>query len=269
MSSATPAATPAPAAVPSSAAAPRVVAVIPARYASTRFPGKPLALIAGKPMIQWVYERASRARVADVVVATDDARIADCVRGFGGRVAMTRADHPTGTDRIAEAVRGLQADWVLNVQGDEPLVPPSVLDELVSACVARPDVQLGTVAVPLDPALPTFLDANVVKVVVDAGQHALYFSRAPIPHARGPRGPGAMPLRHWGIYLFRTAFLQQFVTWPQSPLERCESLEQLRALEHGARIYVLISHHLQSIGVDVPGDIAQAEALIRAGAAAL
>ncbi len=241
----------------------RAVAVIPARHASTRFPGKPLALIAGKPMIQRVYERVLQAKRVDrVIVATDDERIRACVQAFGGQAMMTAADHPTGTDRIAEAVREIDADLVLNVQGDEPLIPPSVLDDLLAHMQAHPELPMGTVAVPIDPDGPDFADPNVVKVVLDREQRALYFSRSPIPYARGERGAGAQPLHHWGVYAYRRDFLYAFIGWPQGTLEECEKLEQLRALEHGARIFVHISHE-HPVGVDVPADVARVEALLK------
>jgi 3-deoxy-manno-octulosonate cytidylyltransferase (CMP-KDO synthetase) len=240
---------------------PRTVAVLPARYASSRFPGKPLALIAGRPMIQRVYERVRACPDLDeVVVATDDPRILAAVAAFGGRAVMTRADHPTGTDRIAEAVQAIEADLVLNVQGDEPLMPPVVLGELVRH-MRRTGVEMGTAAVPFrltgrDPA-----DPNAVKVVVDQRSMALYFSRSLIPHCRSGGTP-VEPLLHWGLYAYRRDFLQEFVAWPRGRLETCEMLEQLRALEHGARIYVLQTDQV-STGVDVPADVALVERLLR------
>jgi len=242
----------------------RVVAVIPARYGSTRFPAKVLAPIAGKPMVQRVYERAAQARrVHDVLVATDDERVAACVRGFGGQVVMTSPQHQTGTDRIAEALRGRPADLVVNVQGDEPLLPPAVVDDLIAALAARPAADMGTVAVPLAPDSAAFRDPNVVKCVRAVSGYALYFTRAPVPYARDDRPAAALPLRHGGLYAFRRAFLDRFVALPRSPLECCESLEQLRAVEHGARLFVLISDEA-TVGVDVPADIATVEALLRA-----
>ena len=240
----------------------RVVAVIPARYASTRFPGKPLALIAGVPMIQRVYDRVKAATsVAEVLVATDDERIARAVRAFGGRVAMTSPDHASGTDRIAEAVTGLDADLIVNVQGDEPLLPPQVIDRLVAA-MRSSQAEMGTVAVPFAMASPELRNPNVVKVVVTAAGSALYFSRAPIPFLR-EGGEGMEPLWHWGIYAYRREFLEQFVRWPQSRLEKCEKLEQLRALENGARIQVLVEAGFPSAGVDVPADVPRVEQLLR------
>jgi 3-deoxy-manno-octulosonate cytidylyltransferase (CMP-KDO synthetase) len=242
---------------------PSVIAVIPARWASQRFPGKVLTDLAGKPMVQWVHERASRAqRVDRVLVATEDERVAECVRGFGGEVVMTSADHPTGTDRVAEAIAGIDADWIVNVQADEPMLPPAVIDALVEDVVAHPEVEMATVGVPMAADDPDLEDRDVVKVVASARGDALYFSRAPIPWARDARPDDAPVLRHWGIYAFRRDYLERFVKLPQSPLERCESLEQLRALEDGARIRVVRSQQ-RAIGVDRPGDAARVAELLR------
>lgn len=237
-----------------------VVAVIPARYASSRFPGKPLALIAGRMMIERVYERAASAHLIDrVIVATDDRRIAAAVAGFGGEAVMTSPDHQTGTDRIAEAVAGMHADYIINIQGDEPLMPPAVLDDLVDR-VGASGAEMGTVAVPFRLTERDPDDPNAVKVVVDAGGYALYFSRSRIPYLR-QGGEAAPPLLHWGVYAYRSDFLEQFVTWPRGALERCEMLEQLRALEHGARIMVIVTDQ-QSIGVDVPEDVTRVERIL-------
>lgn len=242
---------------------PRTVAVIPARYASTRFPGKPLALIGGKPMLEWVWRRARAARqVAEVIVATDDERIARMVTAFGGQVAMTDPALPSGTDRVAAALRGVTADIVVNVQGDEPLLPPRVIDTLVTA-MRESGAEMGTVAVPLGLTSAEFSNTNVVKVVVNSDGCALYFSRAPVPFPRD--GKAAVEgLWHWGLYAYRRDFLERFVGWAPSPLELCEKLEQLRALEHGARIKVIVERQAQSAGVDVPDDVAKVESLLRA-----
>jgi 3-deoxy-manno-octulosonate cytidylyltransferase (CMP-KDO synthetase) len=239
-----------------------VAAIIPARYASTRFPGKPLAEIAGKPMIQRVYEAAVQSRANHVVVATDDARIADCVRGFGGQVAMTRSDHPTGTDRIAEVAACLDAELIVNIQGDEPFIPAAVIDRLIAEMAADSAAAMGTIAVPMDPA--DFANPNAVKVVLDASGRALYFSRASIPCCRDGGPEAVAPLHHWGIYAFRRDFLFEFISWPPSPLEQCEKLEQLRALEHGATIRVLVEKE-KALGVDTPEDLARVEAMLAAG----
>lgn len=241
-----------------------VVAVIPARYASTRFPGKPLAAIAGKPMIQWVYEQATRSNVAATVVATDDPRIAECVAGFGGRYVMTAATHATGTDRIAEAIREINGHVIINIQGDEPLIPVTIINDLARHMTGPAAPDMATVAVPIDATDAEFTNPNVVKVVIDNGGNALYFSRAAIPHRRDPESGDVRPLWHWGVYAYRRAFLEQFASWPQSALERHEKLEQLRALENGARILVLIRDE-RIVGVDVPEDIEKVEAMLRSG----
>jgi len=211
-------------------------------------------------MIRWVHEAVSRCRTLDEVrVATDDARIRDCVVAFGGRVVMTSPDHPSGTDRLAEAAADLDdADLVVNVQGDEPLLDPAAVDEAVAALLGDPEADLATLAAPLTDAL-AFADPSVVKVVVDGGGRALYFSRAPIPWPRATgAGAGIAPpegaLRHLGLYVYRKGFLRRFCAWGPSHLERLESLEQLRALEHGARIRVALTEH-PSLGVDTPADV--------------
>lgn len=245
-----------------------VLAVIPSRYGSTRFPGKPLALLAGKPMVQHVVERTCLARqVSRVVVATDDPRIQQAVEGFGGKVVMT-GDHPTGTDRIAEAAR-LAAqdgpvDWVLNVQGDEPLLDPQDLDRLVAGMMARPDGMMATLVYPLTDEAEA-QDPNVVKAVLDNQGRALYFSRSPIPFPRGANILSAAPWgwRHMGIYLFRADFLQQFARMTPTPLAEREQLEQLRALENGFSIHCFQANTF-GVGVDVPGDIQKAEKLLSA-----
>ncbi|MDH4247611.1 MAG: 3-deoxy-manno-octulosonate cytidylyltransferase [Deltaproteobacteria bacterium] len=239
-----------------------VWAIIPARYASTRFPGKPLALLAGKPMIQHVYERTLRApSLKRVAVATDDERIQAAVESFGGQAVMT-AEHPTGTDRIAEAVELLSTQygrpgWVLNVQGDEPLVDPADLEGLIQGLLALPDGVMGTLVHPTHTE-DERLDPNIVKAVLDRQGRALYFSRAPIPYPRKGMGPG---LRHLGIYLYRVDFLSIFSKLPDTPLSSQEQLEQLRALENGYPIHCFTAHSL-GLGVDVPGDIQKAEALL-------
>jgi 3-deoxy-manno-octulosonate cytidylyltransferase (CMP-KDO synthetase) len=244
-------------------ARPVVWGVIPARYASTRFPGKPLALLAGKPMVQHVYERTRLATsLAQVIVATDDQRILQAVQGFGG-VAVLTGDHPTGTDRVNEAVRILSAqqpgpDYVLNVQGDEPLIDPNDLERLIQGLAARPGAVLGT----LVHALKTeaeLRDPNIVKAVLDREGRALYFSRSPIPH---PRGKGGLGWRHLGVYLFRRDFLATFAALPMTPLSEREQLEQLRALEHGHAIHCFPADTL-GFGVDVPEQLEQMEAMMR------
>jgi 3-deoxy-manno-octulosonate cytidylyltransferase (CMP-KDO synthetase) len=238
-----------------------IVAVIPARYASTRLPGKPLADLDGRPMIEHVYRRAADAAGVDaVVVATDDQRVADAVERFGGIARMTRADHKTGMDRIAEVAGELRADIIVNVQGDEPLVEPGMIEEAVQALEADPSLPMSTLRRPITDHAD-YLNPNVVKVVVDRQGDALYFSRAPIPHARG----GAIAAcAHIGLYAYRRAFLLAFARLSPTPLELTESLEQLRALEHGYRIKMLETAH-DSIGVDTPDDLKRAEELLARG----
>ncbi len=239
----------------------RTVAVIPARYGSTRFPGKPLALIAGKAMIQRACESTLLCPdIDEVIVATDDQRIADVVQSFGGKAFMTSPDHKTGTDRIAEVVRDIPADLIINVQGDEPMMAHEVLSQLIRN-MRETGAEMGTAAVPFSVSGRSPDDPNAVKVVLDNRGFALYFSRSLIPHPRSG-GQKVEALLHWGLYAYTREFLQQFVRWPQGQLERCEMLEQLRALENGARIWVLVTNH-RSIGVDVPEDIAIVEKLLR------
>ncbi|MEN9975414.1 MAG: 3-deoxy-manno-octulosonate cytidylyltransferase [Verrucomicrobiota bacterium] len=241
-----------------------ILGVLPARWGSTRFPGKPLHHIAGKPLIQHVWERCQQCtRLDEILVATDDERIFEVVRAFGGKAVMTSGDHPTGTDRIAEAVRLVpRATHIVNIQGDEPLIDPDLIDELAATLVNDPTLDMATAANPLDPSDPAVLDPNVVKVVRALDGRALYFSRSPMPFFRHSVD-GLPVLRHKGIYAYRRAFLERFVTWPPSPLERAESLEQLRALENGASIKVLLTADT-SPGVDTPEQAACIEALLSA-----
>lgn len=229
--------------------------VIPARWASTRFPGKPLADVCGKPMIARVCERAAQSGAASVCVATDDERIEAAVRAAGFAVERTRADHPSGTDRIAEAVarRGLAgSEIVVNVQGDEPLIEPGVIREVAAVLSRNPDLSMSTACHPIHDA-ESFASANVVKVVLDRRGYALYFSRAAIPHPRD--GAEAAPLRHVGIYAYRASFLERYAAMEPAPLERTEQLEQLRALWHGERIAVAIVAASPAPGVDTPEDL--------------
>ena len=239
-----------------------VLGVLPARWGSTRFPGKPLHQIAGLPLIQHVWNRCIGCRALDgLVVATDDSRISAAVESFGGTVVMTSPDHPTGTDRIAEALSAFpMATHVVNIQGDEPLIEPSLVDALATSIRAEDGPAMATAASPLDPLDPAVDDPNVVKVVRSIHRMALYFSRSPLPHFRNPV-PGVAVLRHKGIYAYRRSFLESFVTWPPSPLEQAESLEQLRALEHGASILVLDTDDT-SPGVDTPEQAAAIERLL-------
>lgn len=241
------------------------IAVIPARYGSTRFPGKSLAMIRDKPMIQWVYERTSQSRLVNrVIVATDDERIRNAVTGFGGEAIMTSAEHATGTDRIAEVARKIDCDLVVNVQGDEPLISPDLIDQAVMPLSQDPSIPMGTVCRRIDDRNEAF-DPNVVKVVLDVNQFALYFSRAPVPWDRDAwagRDSFAemtrLPVmyKHIGLYVFRREFLLAFAAMPQTPLEQIEKLEQLRVLESGQRIKAVITGH-ESFGVDIPGDLSK------------
>jgi 3-deoxy-manno-octulosonate cytidylyltransferase (CMP-KDO synthetase) len=235
----------------------RIVGIIPARYASSRFPGKPLADIAGEPMIQRVYERALRSsRLQRLLVATDDERIAAVVRTFGGEALLTGSNHPSGTDRLAEACRLLELDnedLIVNIQGDEPLLQPIMVDLLVDALLQASQCPMATLAcMSSDDA--AFVNPNVVKVVVDGQWRALYFSRAPIPCRRDAAHGARAFLRHLGFYAYRQAFLQQFTQYPPSELERLEQLEQLRALEYGHPIQVAQSP-VETLGVDSPEDL--------------
>ena len=239
-----------------------VTVIIPARWASTRFPGKPLVKLRGKPLVQHVWERANRAkRVGRIIIATDDMRIAEAAFDFGAEVALTSPKHPTGTDRLAEVVQQLKsASIILNVQGDEPDIAPSTIDRLVEALQDDPKLGMVTAANPLtDPA--DVQDQNVVKVVADLAGRALYFSRSVIPYDRDGRGR-VRYLRHQGIYGYRRKVLLAFVKWKPTPLEQAEKLEQLRALEHGIAIGVIVVRR-GSVGVDVPGDVAKAERALR------
>jgi len=245
----------------------KVIAVIPARYASTRFPGKPLADLLGRPMLQWVWERSCQAeRVDRVLVATDDRRIATVVEGFGGEVVMTRADHASGTDRLAEAVRGIEADLVVNVQGDEPLIDPAIIDAAIAPLLDDSSLAMGTLKTSLE-TVEDCLNPNVVKLVTDLEGRALYFSRSPIPHQRGAELDRAALaerpyFRHIGLYVYRRDFLLDFAAWDPTPLEQLEQLEQLRALEHGARI-MTVTVESSAHGVDTPEDLERVAALVQ------
>ena len=240
----------------------RVIGVIPSRWGSTRFPGKSLHPICGKPLVQWVVEAVKRARSLDeVLVATDDARIAEAVQGFV-KVAMTRPDHPSGTDRVAEAAKPEDGDIVINIQGDEPLIDPALIDALAARMKADPGWAMATAACPIRTVRD--LEARtVVKVVLARDGGALYFSRLPIPCRRDgePDLGSGLYLRHLGIYAYRGAFLKRLVSEPPCALEKTESLEQLRALYLGGRIAVIQTED-QGVGVDTPGDVAAVEAVL-------
>ncbi|MGP4842613.1 3-deoxy-manno-octulosonate cytidylyltransferase [Marinobacter sp. 1Y8] len=243
--------------------------VIPARFASTRLPGKPLLDIGGRPMIEHVYLRARESEAERVIIATDDSRIFDVCRGFGAEVVMTAADHASGTDRLEEVVCSLSFPpdaCIVNVQGDEPLIPPALINQVAANLQANPDAAIATLCEPIED-IEQALNPNVVKVVRDLKGFALYFSRAPIPWPRDAWGAlvanGAnktMPegvdyFRHIGIYGYRVGLLHDFVTWSPSPLESSESLEQLRAMENGARIHVDVASEVPPGGVDTQQDL--------------
>jgi 3-deoxy-manno-octulosonate cytidylyltransferase (CMP-KDO synthetase) len=241
-----------------------IVGIIPARYASTRFPGKPLALIAGKPLIQRVVEQCQKAKsLSEVVVATDDERIYDAARNFC-HVEMTSPNHPSGSDRIAEAAGKIRCDAVVNIQGDEPMMEPAVIDSVAGALA---NCEMSTAATQIKD-VAELLSPNVVKTVVNAGGRALYFSRRTIPYLRESASAsadeqlGAFPfLKHLGIYGYRRETLLRLVKFPVSPLENAEKLEQLRALENGIEIAVVRVDH-DSVGVDTPEDVAKVEKLL-------
>jgi 3-deoxy-manno-octulosonate cytidylyltransferase (CMP-KDO synthetase) len=241
----------------------KITAVIPARYASTRFEGKAVADIMGKPMVQHVYERVARADlVSEVIIATDDERIATAVRAFDGRVEMTSREHATGTDRIAEVAGRLDSDIIVNVQGDEPLIEPAMIDETIRPLIEDPAIVMSTLKTRIK-NLHDFLSPNVVKVVTDWEGFALYFSRSPIPNFRDKwndlkdekfASGRLLSYKHVGLYVYRRDFLLQYAQMSPTYLELAEKLEQLRALENGYRIKVVETEH-ESIGVDTPADL--------------
>lgn len=252
-----------------------VVAIIPARYSSTRFPGKPLATIGGKPMVQHVYESASKTGGLDrVLVATDDPRILETVKNFGGEAVLTSKNHASGTDRLAEVAKKLKAEWVINVQGDLPFVRPQTISRTLRPLRRDRSLFMGTARTPIY-RKEEWLNPNVVKVVTDVQGFALYFSRAPIPYIReqtqaggrfssaaGPRGRRIWGYRHVGIYAYRRDFLLKFSRLRPTPLERVEGLEQLRALAHGFRIRVMDVEE-PAVEVDTPEDLKKAEAYLK------
>lgn len=241
-----------------------IIGILPARWGSSRFPGKPLHLIAGKPLIQHVWERCKLcAKLDDLIIATDDQRIFEAAESFGAKVAMTSTEHPTGTDRLAEVAKSLpQATHIINIQGDEPLIDPELIDQLAIAMMDDPGLEMATAANPISPDDPVVNDPNVVKVVMSIQGRALYFSRSPLPFFRNSV-EGLTVFRHKGIYAYKRDFLERFVSWPPSPLERAESLEQLRALENGAAIQVIPTDDT-SPGVDTPEQALEVESLITA-----
>jgi len=240
----------------------QVIGVIPARYGSSRFRGKVLVEIAGKPMIQWVYERSSQSQVLDqLFVAVDDQRVLECVEGFGGNAVMTNENHQSGTDRIAEVVEQIPADIIVNIQGDQPLLDPKMIDEAVQPMLEDPTVQMSTLKIKIREE--DYSDPAVVKVVVDKDDFALYFSRSLIPY---PRDKVAVNVyEHVGLYVYRKDFLLHISMLPQSYLEKIEMLEQLRVLESGHRIKVIEtkSKHAAGVSVDTPADLARVEKLVQ------
>jgi 3-deoxy-manno-octulosonate cytidylyltransferase (CMP-KDO synthetase) len=246
-----------------SQADPQVVIVIPARYGSMRLPGKPLVSLAGQPMIQRVYERAKlAARAHRVIVATDDERILKAVESFGGAARMTRPDHRTGTERVAEVAAHEKGDVFVNVQGDEPLLDPAAVDTAIDALLEEPAASIATVATSIKtPA--DIMDPNVVKTVLDFDNNGLYFSRAPIPWVRDTASKiQVRHLKHLGLYVFQREALLEYPTLPQGELERIEQLEQLRWLENGWKIRVAEVEH-DAVSVDVPEDVARVENLLQ------
>ena len=236
----------------------KILGIIPARFASTRFPGKPLHPIAGKPLIQRVVEQCRRARsLAEVIVATDDERIAAVARGFC-RVELTREDHPSGSDRIAEVAARCECDAVVNIQGDEPLIDPAAIDAAVLTLLDDEESPMGTLAKRIED-FSEIMNPNVVKVVMGRDGRALYFSRSPIPY---DRGGGAVYFKHIGLYVYRREFLLEYSSLPMGPLEKVEKLEQLRALENGYTIKVAETEY-ESWGVDTPEDLVRVEQLFK------
>jgi 3-deoxy-manno-octulosonate cytidylyltransferase (CMP-KDO synthetase) len=244
----------------------KIIGIIPARYSSKRLPGKPLIPIDGKPLVQRVYEGAKGSSFLDrVIVATDSARVSDVVYGFGGEAFLSLRRHPTGTDRVAEVVRNLNYDLVLNIQCDQPFLNPKMIDDLVASMGKGRNLLMGTLARKIDNP-QKLKNPNVVKVILDQKDFALYFSRFPIPYIRDKhhtahvRGFNEIDLKrspyyeHIGIYVFKKDFLLKFASWKQTPLERYEKLEQLRALENGYKIKVCVTKH-ESITIDVPSDL--------------
>lgn len=244
--------------------------VIPARFSSTRLPEKPLVDIGGKPMVQWVYEQAIKSGAHQVIIATDSMRIVDVVNGFGGEVCMTRLDHKSGTERLAEVIEKyalLDDDIIVNVQGDEPLIPPIIIQQ-VAKNLAKSGAPMATLAVNID-KMDEIFNPNAVKVVTDKNGYALYFSRAAIPWDRDNFSKTPIEIhqhvkRHIGIYAYRAGFINRYINWPSSPLEEIESLEQLRVLWYGEKIHVDLATENPAAGVDTPDDLARVRRIISA-----
>ncbi|WP_100640981.1 3-deoxy-manno-octulosonate cytidylyltransferase [Alteromonas facilis] len=246
------------------------IVIIPARYGSTRFPGKPLAMIQNKPMIQHVVERAIEAKADKVIVATDDQRIADAAMGFGANVCMTRSDHQSGTERLAEVVEkeGLAPESiVVNVQGDEPFIPAANIRQVAQNLSTRAQCAMATLATPIT-ELDDLQNPNVVKVVADRFGHAMYFSRASIPFDRDGivEAHKGLFMRHIGIYAYRASYIQQYVDYPASALEKIESLEQLRALWNNDKIHIELAKEPPPTGIDTPDDLARLNQQLTKGA---
>lgn len=233
----------------------KVLGVIPARYGSSRLPGKPLKDICGKPMIQHVYENASKSKVlSKVVVATDDQRVYDAVIAFGGEAVMTSVNHPTGSDRVAEAASNYDCDYVINIQGDEPLVPPEIIDDIGSALINSPDCVMATGSLEITGDEDYVLNNTVVKVVSDVNGNAIYFSRSPIPYPR--HAEHARYFEHIGIYAYTHEFLNLYTKLAPTPLSEAESLEQLKVLEHGYKIKIVPAPaHYKAVSVDTEEDL--------------
>jgi 3-deoxy-manno-octulosonate cytidylyltransferase (CMP-KDO synthetase) len=241
----------------------RTIGVIPARFASTRFPGKVLALIGGKPMIQRVWEQAKKCReLSELLIACDDQKVFQAAQGFGAKAVMTSPDHPSGSDRIAQAVGGLDFEIVVNIQGDEPFIESQVIDDLAAALKrdAKASVATAIKQIKDDADLN---NPNVVKVVIDQNAYALYFSRSPIPYNRNAKRPAGLKyFKHLGLYAYRKEFLMDYKDWPKSILETAEQLEQLRILEAGHKIKTIETTH-ESLAVDTPEDLAKIEKLVK------
>ena len=250
--------------------------VIPARFSASRLPGKPLLVIGDRPLIQWVWQCARQSGAATVVIATDDVRIFDAAAAFGADVELTSPEHASGTDRIAEVVRAKRLspdDIVVNLQGDEPMMPAAVVQEVAQALSSRPQFDIATAVTPIR-SLAEFLDPSCVKALRAQQGEALYFSRAPVPWPRDDVADGlpkrfAGAWRHVGIYAYRVRSLLQFASWPPTPLEQTEKLEQLRALEHGMRIHLVELSEPPPAGVDTPADLQRVRAALAAGQAGL
>ena len=247
----------------------KILGVIPARYASSRFPGKALATVGTRTMLEMVWERVSMARyLGAIIIATDDERIYRAARAFGAQVRMTRADHVSGTDRAAEIASAFDdTELVVNIQGDEPLIDPDAIDAATLPLLEEPSIPMGTMKKRIEDPRELH-DPNVVKVVTDRFENAIYFSRANIPFVREPAGFQTVVYKHIGLYVYRRDFLLRYSALPMGPLEQLERLEQLRAIENGFRIRVVETDY-ESIGVDTPADLEKVRALIRAGEAAV